>query len=50
MKGKMFTTPNRVHNSSSLIHNNDEQDRNGVNPMKGVLVHEVIGYYTNNEI
>ena len=47
MKRKMFTNPNGVHQSSSLIHNADGHDPIGVNPMKSVLVHEVVGYYTN---
>ena len=46
----MFTNPNGVHQSSSLIHNSDGHDPIGVNPMKSVLVHEVVGYYTNSEI
>ena len=50
MKCKMFTTPNGVHQSSSLIHNNDGQGTIGVNPIKSVLVHEATGYYTNMKI
>ena len=50
MKCKMFTTPNRIHQFSSLIHNNNGQGPIGVNPMKSVLVHKASGYYTNIEI
>ena len=50
MKCKMFTSPNGVHHSSSLIHNNNGKGPIGVNPMKSVLVHEVVGYYTNSKI
>ena len=50
MKCKMFTTPNGVHQSSSLIHNNNGQGPIGVNPMKSVLVHEDTSYYINIEI
>ena len=35
--GKMFTNPNGVHQSSSLIHNPNGHDPIGVNPMKIVL-------------
>ena len=50
MKGKMFTNPNGVHQSSSLIHNSDGQDPVGVKSMRSVLVHEFVGYYTNRKI
>ena len=50
INGKMFTNPNGVHQSSSLIHNDDGNGPIGVNPMKSVLVHEATGYYTNIEI
>ena len=50
MTGIMFTSPNRVHESSSPIHNNDGQDPIGVNSMKSAPAHEAVGYYTNIEI
>ena len=50
MKGKIFTNPNGVRRSSSIVHSTKGQDPISVNFMKRVLVHEVIGYYTNREI
>lgn len=45
MKGRMFTTPNEVNQSLSLIHSNDGWDPTIVNPMLSVLANDVVGYY-----